>query len=113
MARSNEPIWWAPFFAGAGISALLMPITIFLTSLGVRPFGFLDEQRLWTVLHHPLTRICLFVLISLSLFHAVHRFRFILIDLGLKAARNAIAVICYGSAVVGTLVAAVLLLHIG
>jgi len=111
MARSNEPLWWAPFFAGAGVSALLMPVTIILTSLAVA-FGWIDADRMWTLLHHPLARIFLFVLISLSLFHAVHRIRFILVDLGLKQARQAIAVLCYGSAIVGTLLAFFLVLRL-
>ena len=89
MAKSNEPFWWAPFMGGAGIAALLMPITIFLTSVAVAA-GWLTEQRLWNLLGNPLARVYLFVLISLSLFHAAHRLRFVLIDLGLKAARDVI-----------------------
>jgi len=47
----------------------------------------------------------LFILISLSLFHALHRIRFILVDLGLKEAKGMIATVCYGIAFVGTFVA--------
>ena len=48
-------------------------------------------------------------------FHAGRGFtdsRFILIDLGLKAARNVIAVLCYASAIAGTLLAALLTLRL-
>ena len=41
-------------------------------------------------------------LIVLPLYHWAHRFRFILEDLGLHGLRTPIAVLCYGSAVVGT-----------
>jgi fumarate reductase subunit D len=108
MAKSNEPFWWTLFGAGGMVAALLMPVTILLTSIGVAA-GWITEERLWNLLGHPLTKIYLLVLISLPLFHWAHRFRFTLVDLGLKSARSAIAVLCYGSAVVGTLVTLVLL----
>src|SRR5438132_1251609 len=111
MARSNEPLWWAPFMAGAGVAALLMPATILITSVAVA-LGWIDEGSLWRLLANPFVRLYLFVLISLALFHAAHRLRFILIDLGLKAARNVIAVLCYASAIVGTLLAALLTLRL-
>jgi fumarate reductase subunit D len=111
MARSNEPFWWVPFMAGAGVAAYLMPITILITSVGVAR-GWLDETGLRNLLANPFVRVFLFVLIFLPLFHAAHRLRFILIDLGLKAARDFIAVLCYGSAIVSTLVAAVVALRI-
>jgi fumarate reductase subunit D len=111
MAKSNEPLWWAPFMAGAGLAAFFMPATIFLTSIAVAA-GWLDEDRLWRLLNNPFVRLYVFLLIALPLFHAAHRLRFILVDLGLKAAHKIIAVLCYGSAIVGTVLAALLALHI-
>jgi fumarate reductase subunit D len=111
MARSNEPLWWLPFSMGGLLSALLMPITLVLTSLAVA-FGWIDAERMYGLMHHPLVRIYLFVLISLSLFHALHRIRFLLVDFGLKQAREAIAVVCYGSAIVGSIIALFLVLRL-
>jgi fumarate reductase subunit D len=111
MARSNEPLWWAPFFAGAGIAALLMPITIVLTSLAVAG-GWMTAARLFDLLHYPLTRIVLFILISLSFFHAFFRIRFMLVDFGLKHFRGLIVAICNGLAIVGTVVALILLIRL-
>ncbi|HXG10894.1 MAG TPA: fumarate reductase subunit FrdD [Gemmataceae bacterium] len=102
MARSNEPLWWVPFMAGAGISAFLMPATIFVTAIAVG-LGWIDESGLRRLLSNPLVRVYLVVLISLSLFHAAHRLRFVLIDL--LTARGALSLICYGTAIVGTLAA--------
>jgi fumarate reductase subunit D len=102
MAKSNEPLVWAPFFAGAGLSALLMPVLIII--MLVASYGGPESFDLRGVVDHWFMRIVLFVLISLSLFHALHRIRFILVDLGLKAAHGLIAALCYGLAVVGTLV---------
>jgi succinate dehydrogenase subunit D len=103
MAKSNEPLVWAPFFAGAGLSALLMPVLIIITILA--SYGVIQSFSLHDLVNHWYVRVVLFVLISLSLFHALHRIRFILVDLGLKAAHGLIAALCYGLAVIGTVVA--------
>lgn len=102
MARSNEPLWWGPFSAGMMIGALFVPALILITGL-LWPFlrpGEGDVVR--RLLVHPLTKVFLVAVISLSLFHWAHRFRYILFDLGVKGGRTAVAVICYGSAIVGT-----------
>jgi fumarate reductase subunit D len=102
MAQSKEPLVWAPFFAGAGLSALFMPVLIIIVLIagytGMRTSDFRDMVDHWYV------RLILFGLISLSLFHAMHRIRFLLVDLGLKRVKLAIAAICYGLAIIGTLV---------
>jgi fumarate reductase subunit D len=103
MAKSNEPLVWAPFFAGAGLSALLMPVLIII--MLVASYGGPQSLDLRGLINHWFVRVVLFVLISLSLFHALHRIRFILIDLGLKAAHGLIAALCYGLAVMGTVIA--------
>jgi fumarate reductase subunit D len=55
-------------------------------------------------------RLYLFVLIALPLFHWAHRFRFTLVDLGLKRGQHVVAIACYGAAIAGTVLAAVVLL---
>jgi len=52
--------------------------------------------------------------ISLSLLHWAHRFRFTLVDVfqGLKEKGNAIAAACYGTALVLSLVAVAIGLHV-
>jgi fumarate reductase subunit D len=110
MAKSNEPLWWLPFFAGAGISALLMPVTILV--ILIAGFRGMYGKELWEVLNHFLVRFIVFVLISLSMFHAVHRIRYLLVDLGLKEARGPISVVCYGSAIVGSVLTALLALKL-
>ena len=93
------------------MAAFLMPILIILTSMAVAA-DWLTEERFWTLLSNPRVRGYLFVVISLSLFHWAHRFRYILEDLGGKPLRSLIAVACYGSATIGTLLAAVLVLRL-
>src|SRR5262249_31937954 len=107
MARSNEPFWWALFSAGMMVGALLVPALVLIT--GFLPLG---PERLQYLVNHPLSRLLLFIVISLSFFHWAHRFRFTLVDLGLKGASSAIAVVCYGSAIVGSIVSGLIALHV-
>lgn len=115
MARSNEPFWWSLFAAGGVVAAFLVPIHIVLTGI-VAPSGWgresFEYQRVLALVSHPLSRLYLFVLISLPLFHWAHRFRFTLIDLGLKGGRGLVAVACYGSAIVGAILTAVVLVKL-
>src|SRR5437660_8428965 len=107
MVRSNEPLVWAPFFAGAGIAAIFLPATIIVTAI-LAGFGYISGPGMLALLRHPLVRLYLAVVISLSLFHAFHRIRFLLVDMGLKPIRGMIASICYTAAVLGTVEAIVL-----
>ena len=91
------------------IAALFLPITILVTSVGVGS-GLVTEEHLRSLLGNVLVRLYLLVIIALPLFHWAHRFRFTLVDLGLKSIRGLLAVLCYGTAILGTLVAAFLVL---
>jgi fumarate reductase subunit D len=110
--RSNEPFLWLLFSAGGVVAALLLPIHLFLFGLAF-PLGWLDApsyEKLLAIARLPITRIYLFVLCSLPLFHWAHRFRFTLYDgLQIKHLNELINIFCYGGAVVGTAVAAYLL----
>jgi fumarate reductase subunit D len=109
--KSNEPFLWALFGAGGMVAALLMPITILITSV-LLMCNVVSAEKLLGLCRNPVVRLYLFVLISLPLFHWAHRFRFTLVDLGLKAAKGPIAILCYGSALAGTVIAAFVLLRI-
>jgi fumarate reductase subunit D len=111
MAKSNEPIWWGMFSAGGQVTALLTPITVLITGVAV-PAGWVSAQALYGLIHHPLARLYLFVLIWLSLFHGAHRTRTTLSELGLKGMRGLLATLLYGGAIVGTVAAAVLLIRL-
>jgi fumarate reductase subunit D len=111
MARSSEPLWWGPFSAGMMVGALFVPALIVITGLLI-PLGVIrDAEHFRALVNYPLTRLLLFVVISLSLFHWAHRFRYVLFDLGVTCCSGAIAFFCYGSAVAGTVLAALIALH--
>ena len=115
MAKSNEAFWWLLFGAGGTVAAFLAPLQILLTGIAA-PAGWfreaLEYNRVLALVSHPVTRLYLFALISLPLFHWAHRFRFTLIDLGLKSGQRAVAVLCYGSAIVGAILTVVVLLKL-
>jgi fumarate reductase subunit D len=109
MAKSNEPFVWSLFGAGGMVAALFTPICIIITAILV-PLGLIPAVDLFALFGKILVRLFLFVLISLSLFHWAHRFRFTLVDLGLKAVKVPIALVCYVAALAGTLLTAIFLL---
>ena len=109
MTRRFTPLMWALFSAGGTIAAFLFPAHLFLSGVAF-PLGWIDAPSYEAFRHlvlHPVTRLYLFVVISLPLFHWAHRFRYALYDgLQLYHLTTVIAVICYGAAAVGTVVAA-------
>jgi fumarate reductase subunit D len=110
--KTLEPLLWTLFSAGGVVAALLVPIHLLLFGLAL-PLGWIDEpsyQHLRELLHNPLTRVYLFVLCMLGLFHAAHRFRYTLYDgLQIKHLNEVINVLCYGGAIGGSILAALFL----
>ena len=113
--RPIEPLLWLLFSAGGVMSALFAPIVLFLFGLAF-PLGWLsapDYARVQSVLGHPLARLAIFVVCSLSLFHWAHRFRYTLYDgLQIKHLNEVINSACYGGAILGTVAAAYLVWQI-
>ncbi|HEY3123031.1 MAG TPA: fumarate reductase subunit FrdD [Thermoanaerobaculia bacterium] len=106
--RFNEPFLWALFSAGGLVAAFLIPVHLFLFGLAF-PLEWLKPtsyESLLALVRLPLTRLYLFLLCSLSLFHWAHRFRYTLYDgLQIKHLNEVIFVFCYGGAAVGTALA--------
>jgi len=114
MARSNEPVLWALFGAGGMVAALVGPVLVLL--LGIA--GTLDlfgARAMFAYAHFgqvtasALVRLALFPVIALPMWHWAHRFRYILVDLGMRRAPLAIAGVCYTVALAVTGCAAVVL----
>jgi fumarate reductase subunit D len=107
-----EPLLWMLFSAGGVTSAMLMPALALLFGIAI-PLGWIaapSHEHMLVVLGHPVTRLVLFGLCALSLFHWAHRFRHTLYDgLQIKHLNELIALLCYGVAIGGTGLAAYLL----
>jgi fumarate reductase subunit D len=110
--RTAEPFIWLGFSAGGMVSALAVPALLFLFGVAF-PLGWLDppdRDHLYAVVAHPVSRLALLGLCFLSLVHFAHRFRFTLIDgLQLRRFDPLVATATYGSALVGSGLAAYLL----
>ena len=111
--RHPEPLLWMLFSAGGVMSAVLMPILVLLFGVAI-PLGWMaapDHGRLLAVFGNPISRLVLFGLCTLSLFHWAHRFRHTLYDgLQIKHLNEVIAVACYGTAIAGSVAAGYILL---
>jgi fumarate reductase subunit D len=110
--RSITPLPWLLFSAGGVMAALFLPMLVFLFGLAF-PLAWISPPEyddLHGLMRNPLTLVALFVVLTLSLFHWAHRFRYTLYDgLQIKHLNELIAVLCYGGAVVGTMAVAYLL----
>jgi fumarate reductase subunit D len=115
MKKRLSPFLWLLFSAGGTVAAFLFPIHVFLLGFAF-PLGWIDapsHETLLAMIRHPLVRVYFFVLIFLPLFHAAHRVRYTLNDgLKLKHLESILVAACYGTAILGSIAAAVTLLRL-
>jgi fumarate reductase subunit D len=108
-----EPFVWLLFSAGGVVAALVLPVLLVLFGVAF-PLGWVDPPdhgHLLAVLRNPLTRLAVIGICALALVHAAHRLRFT-VEHALQLGRYdaAIATVCYGGAVTGTVAAGYLML---
>jgi fumarate reductase subunit D len=116
MKRSNEPIFWSLFGAGGVLSALVGPALILVTGLLVPagvwlPSDAMSFAHMQAFAGHWLGKLAIVAVISLFLWHGMHRVYHGLHDIGVHAGRGAM-VLCYGVALVATLLSIWLVLAI-
>ena len=115
--RSNAPFFWLLFGAGGMLSALLGSALVLITGLatplglGLKS-GFMDYPRMLSFAQNFIGKGFVFVVIALCAWHAAHRIFHSLHDVGIPHGTPS-KILCYGSALVMTLVAAFSLLRIG
>ncbi len=113
MSKSHEAFWWSLFSAGGVFAALCIPALIVATGFllpnsdpdaaAERAAQLHGVVSIWPV------RLGLLLVIFLSFFHCAHRVRHTLMDVGLRGLARPLMIVCYGGALAGTAVAAVLL----
>lgn len=113
MARSNKPMVWSLFAAGGTIAAFVMPVLMLLTIMA--GYGQLPDslgyEGMKSFASGWIGKLFLLVVIIPCLWHAAHRARTALHGLGLRADK-VVAVVGYGVASLGSLLAIVYLLRI-
>ena len=98
--------WWFMFAQGGVIAAMLLPVHIVLNGI-LGPLGIVrvvtpSDTR---IMSNPIVKLYLLVLIAVPFFHFAHRLRYLLVDLGVPAAKGVPAQIAfYGGAVLVTLI---------
>ena len=104
--------WWFMFAQGGVIAAILLPVHIILNGI-LGPLGVVKvvTPDNTTILSNPIVKLYLLVLIAVPFFHFAHRLRYLLVDLGLNAARSVPAqIVFYGGAILITLLTIYVLL---
>jgi fumarate reductase subunit D len=109
-APSHKPalthlIFWFLFSQGGVVAAILIPVHIvvqgILGPLRVVPVVDRHYDTWFKILGNPIVKLYLLVLIAVPFFHFAHRLRYLLVDLGVPAAKSVPAqVVFYGGAVV-------------
>jgi succinate dehydrogenase subunit D len=117
MKRSNAPIFWLLFGGGGMLAALFGTMLVFITGIAAPlawPFGaeLLSYPRALAFAQNWIGKGFLFVIIALFAWHAAHRIKVTLHDVGIHPGPVA-KLACYGSALAITVVAAASLLSIG
>jgi fumarate reductase subunit D len=115
--RSNAPVFWVLFGAGGMLAALIGPVLVLITGLAT-PLGaglppdLLGYARVLALARNGWGKACLFMVVALFAWHAMHRIFHSLHDLGLRTGALA-KLACYGGALTITVVAAAGLLSLG
>lgn len=112
-----EPLFWGLFSAGGFVAALVIPVHVAILGIafaaGWLPEGALSYERVLGLVQNPLTKLYLWGLVALPLYHWAHRFRFAIYhQFGIERLKRLIAVTCYGTALVGTVLTAIVLIRI-
>ena len=113
MAKSNKPIIWSLFAGGGMLAAFVTPVLIAITGFGI-PLGLISSdvlsyQRVLAFGANPIGGLLLLAIVLLPLWHAAHRLRMTLHDLGVSNNKSAVGFICYGAAGIATIAAAYIL----
>ena len=101
--------WWFMFAQGGVIAAVLIPVHVLVQGI-LGPLGWVNvvdrHYDTWiNLLGNPIVKLYLLVLIAVPFFHFAHRLRYLLVDLGVPAAKSMPAqAVFYGGAVVVTLI---------
>jgi fumarate reductase subunit D len=103
-----EPIIWALFSAGMMVGGLLLPAWALVMGvagpLGIAS-GATSYYQFFALASHPLARLVLLAAMALPLWGGAHHLRHLWLDFGGLRSDGLVGTLCYGGALVGSLVA--------
>jgi fumarate reductase subunit D len=103
--RSNRPLPWMLFGVGGFLVAFFFPVHIFVYGIAL-PLGWLpapDYRSTVALVHSPITRIYLGIVLIMAFWHAGYRIRDTLCDaLAMRQADTIVAATCFAFASAGT-----------
>ena len=96
------------------VAALFLPILMVITGFVVpNDLDTLSYDRVQPAISDSsIVKLVLFGVIALPFFHWAHRFKFTLVDIGLRKISPLLGVLCYGGAISATVVTAIILWQI-
>lgn len=105
-----EPIIWGLFSAGMMVGGLLLPAWALV--MGVAgPLGIASEAWSYDHFHplatHPIGRLVLLAAMALPLWGGAHHLRHLWLDFGGLRSDGLVGALCYGGALLGSLLAIV------
>jgi fumarate reductase subunit D len=111
-----EPIVWLLFGGGILVGTLLLPgylLTVGLAApLGLLPDGALAFERVHAIASNLLGRLVLLALIALPLWKGAHHLRSVSLDFGGASRDAVVAPLCYGIALLGSVLALIAVVRI-
>jgi fumarate reductase subunit D len=103
--RSNRPLPWMVFGIGGFLVAFFFPVHIFVYGIAI-PLGWLPPasyESTLALVHSPLTRIYLGVLLTFAFWHAAYRIRDTLCDaFAMRHVDTVVAAACFAFALAGS-----------
>jgi fumarate reductase subunit D len=113
--RSNRPLPWMAFGIGGFLVAFFFPVHIFLYGIAM-PLGWLPTPSYHSTLmlvHNPLTRIYLGLLLIFAFWHAGYRMRDNLCDtFAMRRVDTVVMAACFAFSLAGTIATVVTLCYV-
>ncbi|MCZ6613583.1 MAG: hypothetical protein O7B32_03130 [Thaumarchaeota archaeon] len=103
-----EAVLWLTFTLGGFIAALFIPVIIVINNLAPG-IGALSQEIVsydsMLARLGPLARIFFLIVVVASIYHGMHRFKFVLFDIGLLKFKTPIYVLTYAIIVISAMIA--------
>ncbi|GEM_PF-1933414 len=104
--RSNRPLPWMVFGVGGFLVAFFFPVHIFIYGIAL-PLGWLPTPSYRSTLelvHYPITRIYLGILLVMAFWHAAYRLRDTVCDaFAMRQVDTIVAAACFAFALAGSI----------